>query len=307
MRSISALALAMICLGCGSGDSFSAGPVTNYPIDTDAASDSISVEGSNDEVSPAADGGVSDTAVSDVVVVDSVQDTTDAFSGCLLGEEALCPGKSCAHIKHSNVNAQTGTFWIQPNGSVAVTQGYCDMDYKGPNSTPFSNGWTLIFRISPTVSDNDCSSLTSVLATSRGYYPLSFVSALGSVSNTVHIRTSFQQDTRSITSVPNSAPINNLSNGYLLNRNFNISDWAGPMVASIGAAMVNAPQQFWNYKQYPFLWTSNSSDPNNAKLATGGLWLGAYSSGSCIDDWNATHGAISTETIEIYLGNNTPQ
>lgn len=137
--------------------------------------------------------------------------------------------KSCFDLLSGDATLVTGAYAIDTDGSGggAAFQAWCDMDYAG-------GGWTLVVS-------SDAGGGASVegdpLPGTMRHMSRDRMQPLALSATQVHIRTSGQAATRSVTSAPNSPPIVNLRAFNMLevvNGGPSASDtWRGPMVSHV--------------------------------------------------------------------------
>jgi hypothetical protein len=169
---------------------------------------------------------------------------------------------------------------IDPDGSGAIApfDAYCDLAFEG-------GGWTLIMASNGLGPSNQTPGI--VTPSSGTYMPVATMMALAaeSVSSRIHIRSAGQAAFASITSTPDSKPIQNLRMGLILNADsmmYSSSDpvvnWTGPFatidrlwhscqVAPFGTSNGGYPQIWWSCNNYGGLhfhetvsnWTADGS------------------------------------------------
>lgn len=120
-------------------------------------------------------------------------------------------GWTCRSIHAAQPALPSGSYTIDPDGSGPINQttAYCDMSFDG-------GGWTLA---ESTSGGNGPSGLTAGIVTtgSSTYMPINVMTALASVSNRVHVRSTASPPAVYVTS-KSVVPMTNLRNGALLNQ-----------------------------------------------------------------------------------------
>ncbi|MBN9164703.1 MAG: hypothetical protein BGO98_33570 [Myxococcales bacterium 68-20] len=188
------------------------------------------------------------------------------------------PGvRTCAEIHTADPLAVDGTYLIDPDGpgpqpSATV---YCDMT---------GGGWTLVMA-SHSLGPSAQTVASTVLPGSGTYLPGRLARALATASTQVHVRSAGAAATRSITSVPETLPIQNLRTGHLLNADSpfrGASDdvsamWTGPLAADASYLWHScgvAP--FGTVGSYPDIyWACNNGDGFHLTGAQGSKWRAA--------------------------------
>jgi len=122
----------------------------------------------------------------------------------------------------------TGSYPIDPDGAGAIStfDAWCDQLYQG-------GGWTMIESSNGVGPINQTEGM--VARGTSTYLPAALMQAVAApgVSGQVHIRTQDQEATRSITTTPDSLPIQNLRALKTLEQgNWSLSDYTGPMADS---------------------------------------------------------------------------
>ena len=197
------------------------------------------------------------------------------------------PARTCGEILAAGPRSPDGTYIIDPDGSAGVlapARVYCDMT---------NGGWTLVMASNRLGTDAQTASAT-VLPNSGTYLPVAFARALATAGTQVHIRTAGAIATRSITSVANMLPIQNLRAGLVLTNNspFRATGdsvaalWTGPFAA-------NAQYLWHTCGPAPFS-VSSASYPSiyHACGNAGGMHLNGPNTG-----WTVADG----ENMEVYV------
>jgi hypothetical protein len=135
--------------------------------------------------------------------------------------------QSCLELLSEDAALATGAFAIDPGDNGVPFAAWCDMDYAG-------GGWTLVVSND---SGGGASTAGEPLPGTTQHLSRDRLRPLALGATQVHIRTSGQADTRSVTSAPGSPPIENLRAFNMLeviNAGPSASDsWSGPMLSHI--------------------------------------------------------------------------
>ena len=221
------------------------------------------------------------------------------------------PGLTCADIKVQVPSATDGAYWINPGSG--TMQVWCDMTYTGPMDRPIRPGLTLLFR-TDIVNGSFCATEQAYVGPGVSGY-LKLAGAIAAVSTIVHIRSTGQANGRSMTSLPNTVPVTNLSSDWMIDHDYNASDWFGPMADAVAANMVGVDttwmsdpldpmsQQKREAMALPVYWRSKA---NSNGQPAGGLWLTPYMSGAafqygCAETWGVA-GTPGQDKMEVYVG-----
>lgn len=134
--------------------------------------------------------------------------------------------KSCADIKTATPAATDGVYVIVPDAAYGPVPVYCDMTTGG-------GGWTLVLD---TLGPNGVNALTLAVPALPGsgtYLPAALMRTIAGNAKAIHLRTTAQAATRSVTSTDDSAPIVNLRAGKQLNAaSYALTDYTGPLATS---------------------------------------------------------------------------
>lgn len=200
---------------------------------------------------------------------------------CLNIGSKECPGLNCTEIKSKNDKAENGQFWIKPAAVLEPFEVYCDMFFE-------NKGWTLIYSSN----GHPCPDYQVPTHTMYGHMENNIVQALANTSTQVHIRTYEDAANKSITSVENTKPIENLRDLQLIGHQYDDIHWYGPM---------NIPDSLQSLgpttNGYPDIWWARNN-PNGTVILT------ASNGDDCWHTWNigTNPNPENYEIIEVYVG-----
>ena len=212
-----------------------------------------------------------------------------SFSVTITCDPAPLPAllRTCGEIRTATPGATDGLYYVDPDGAGAVAPArvYCDMT---------SGGWTLVMA-SNTLGPDTQVAADTVLPNSGRYLRSPFARALATASSQVHIRTAGAIATRSITSVANTLPIENLRAGLILTNN---SPFRGSTASIAVAALWTGP--FAANAEY--LWHSCGPAPFGVSVSYPAIYH-ACNNGGGMHLLGATAGWTSAggENMEVYV------
>jgi cysteine-rich repeat protein len=194
--------------------------------------------------------------------------------------------RTCAEILATAPTAANGTYFIDPDaagGTIVSARVYCDMT---------NGGWTLLMASNSLGPDRQTVSAT-VLPNSGTYLPATFAQALATAGSQVHIRTAGAAATRSITSVANTLPIQNLRAGIVLTANSPFRS-TGDSVAALWTGPFAANAQY--------LWHTCGPAPFGASAIYPAIYHACNNSGGVhILSTNSGWTSTAVENMEVYV------
>lgn len=141
------------------------------------------------------------------------------------------PKATCKALQTAFPTAVTGTYYIDLDGAGGADpfKAYCDFDFD-------NGGWTLIQSFTALAGPSGAVVAAEVAPGTSTYLDVVTAKAIATLSSQVHVRSTNQQATESITSTADSAPILNLRQGLLLNEGLSGAGaaaqtalWTGPL------------------------------------------------------------------------------
>ncbi|AKU99530.1 hypothetical protein AKJ09_06194 [Labilithrix luteola] len=190
---------------------------------------------------------------------------------------------SCNALLTDFPGTASGTYLVDPDGNGTVTPlvAQCDMTYDDGHG--HVGGWTLLMSTNG-MGPVALSSVPALASGGQGYLAIDVVKAIAAVSSQIHVRSTGQAATKSVTSTPNSTPITNLRQGVVVNYDITGNDqvglWTGPLAdanhllfnadanAAIGAQ--RWPGVYWDWGGFGFHLIDTHSSWTYNNTATGG-------------------------------------
>ena len=205
------------------------------------------------------------------------------------GDMPICLNGMCNYTTNCNElyqagNIATGKHTMDPYGNGSTTDFWCDMSFDG-------GGWTMFYS---TVASNACASPGYVGQNISAYIPNTLVKFMANDATQISIRITGSPDTQSVTSKPGTSPILNLRAGKLLDINFSINDWNGPMATN--NILANDPNNPIS-GSYPDLWWANNN-PTGLEIGTDRDANGNVDGSPCVAYWDGNNG---NENFEAYF------